>query len=80
LLPGRKVEVKLVFEVYQGAELVERVEQQSAAAITDRAQIHQLLAEAGFSVHREFSDYAFTPYREGDKLLIVEAVRSAQSK
>jgi SAM-dependent methyltransferase len=80
LLPGRKVEVELVFEVYQGAELLEQVEQRSVAAITDRAQIHQVLAEAGFSVRREFSDYDFTPYREGDELLIVEAALSAQSK
>jgi hypothetical protein len=80
LLPGRKVEVKLVFEVYQGAELVEWVEQRSVAAITDRAELHQVLAKAGFSVRREFSDYTFTPYREGDELLIVEAVPSTQSK
>lgn len=31
------------------------------------------MAEAGFLVRHEFSDYAFTPYREGDNLLIVEA-------
>jgi SAM-dependent methyltransferase len=80
LLPGRKVEVTLVFEVYQGAELLERVEQRSAAAITDRDETHRMLAEAGFSIRREFSDYAFTPYREGDALLVVEAVLSTQSK
>jgi SAM-dependent methyltransferase len=80
LLPGRKIEVKLVFEAYEGDELLEQVEQRSVAAVTDRVQVHQVLAEAGFSVRREFSDYAFTPYREGDELLVVEAVPSIQSK
>jgi len=80
LLPARKVEVELVFEVYEGAELVEWIEQRSVAAITDRAQVHRLLAGVGFSVRREFSDYDFVPYREGDELLIVEAVASPQSK
>jgi hypothetical protein len=59
---------------------LEQVEQRSVAAVTDRVQVHQVLAEAGFSVRREFSDYAFAPYREGGELLIVEAVPSTQSK
>jgi len=79
VLPGQKVEVELVFEVYRGAELAERVEQRSVAAITDRDQIHRVLAEAGFSIRREFSDYDFSPYREGDELLILEAALSPQS-
>jgi SAM-dependent methyltransferase len=74
LLPGRKVDVRLIFEVHQDAELIEPIEQHSVAAITERDQVHRVLAEAGFSVRREFSDYDFTPYREGDELLIVEAV------
>jgi FkbM family methyltransferase len=74
LLPGRKVEVTLVFEIHQDAELIKRTEQHSVAAITERDQVHQVLVKAGFSVRREFSRYDFTPYREGDESLIVEAV------
>ena len=72
--PDRTIEVTLVYEVRQGGVLQERVEQRSMAAMTDRAEVHRVLAEACFSVRREFSDYAFTPYQEGDALLVVEAV------
>jgi hypothetical protein len=72
------VEVKLIYEVYQDPALVEWTEQHSVAAITDWDQVHPVLAQAGFSVRRLFSGYDFTPYREGDELLIVEAVLSAQ--
>jgi SAM-dependent methyltransferase len=74
MLPGHRVQVTLVFEVYKNGELVERIEQESIAGITDRGQVHGLLAQVGFSVRREFSDYDFTPYKAGDKLLIVDAV------
>jgi SAM-dependent methyltransferase len=78
ILPGRKVKVKLTFEVYQNGELVGQIEQSSIAGITERSEVHDLLAETGFSVRREFSDYDFTPYQEGDGLLIVEAVYDPQ--
>jgi SAM-dependent methyltransferase len=73
-LPGHQVQVKLVFEVYQNDELIERIEEHSVAGVVDRGQVHDLLSQAGFSVRREFSDYDFTPYRRGDDLLIVGAV------
>jgi SAM-dependent methyltransferase len=75
VLPDRRVEVTLVYEVYRDGELQERIEQRSWAAITDREKVHQVLAETGFAVRREFSDYQFTPYQEGDVLLVVEAAR-----
>jgi SAM-dependent methyltransferase len=75
--PGHRVQVKLVFEVRQNGELVERIEQASVAGIIDRDHVHDLLALAGFSLRREFSDYDFTPYRPGDDLLIVDAVRES---
>jgi SAM-dependent methyltransferase len=75
VLPERTIEVTLVYEVRRGGVLQERVEQRSMAAMTDRAEVHGVLAEAGFCVRREFCDYAFTPYREGDALWVVEAVR-----
>ena len=73
LLPGSKKETHLVFEVYQHGRLTERIEERSLVGITSRQAIHQVLAEAGLAVRREWSNYDFTPYREGDKLLLVEA-------
>lgn len=73
-LPGRQVQVKLIFEVYQNDELVEQIEEHSVAGIVDRGQVYDLLSQAGFLVRREFSCYDFTPYRVGDDLLIVDAV------
>jgi SAM-dependent methyltransferase len=72
-LPDQKVEVRLVFQVYQRGVLVDRIEEVSVVGVVDRSQVHGVLREAGFSVGREFSDYDFTPYRDGDRLLIVEA-------
>lgn len=72
LSEGRK-ETQLVFEAYQDGRLTERIEEISLVGITTRQEIHRLLAETGFAVRREWSDYDFTPYREGARLLIVEA-------
>jgi SAM-dependent methyltransferase len=73
-LPVHRVEVRLVFEVYQNDELVERIEEYSVAGIVERGEVQDLLSQAGFWVRDEFSDYDFTPYRPGDELLIVDAV------
>jgi SAM-dependent methyltransferase len=73
-LPGHRVQIKLIFEIYRNDELVKRIEQESSAGVVDRDQVHDLLALAGFSIRREFSDYDFTPYRAGDELLVVDAV------
>jgi SAM-dependent methyltransferase len=74
VLPKQRVHVKLVFEIYQNGELVERVEEASLVGVTTRDEIHALLAQVGCHVRREFSDYSFAPYREGDDLLLVEAM------
>ena len=73
ILPDRTIEVTLVFKGYRDGVLVERVEQRSRAGIVDRAEVHCLLGEGGFVVRREFCDYRFMPYEEGDELLVVEA-------
>jgi SAM-dependent methyltransferase len=75
LLPRRRIEVTLLFEIYRAGVLQERIEQRSWAGVTDRAEIHALLAETGFALQREFSDYRFTPYRQDDPLLIIQALR-----
>ncbi|MGD2143982.1 MAG: class I SAM-dependent methyltransferase [Anaerolineae bacterium] len=79
VLPGQKMMVKLVFEVYRQGELQERIAERSMVGHTDRAEVRDVLAEVGFFVRREFSDYDFTPYQEGADLLIVEAVYRPES-
>jgi len=66
--------VGLVFAIYEGGGLVERIEEASMVGVTSREEIHALLAEVGCSVCHEYSDYDAKPYQEGDDLLIVEAV------
>ena len=75
VLPGHKKETQLVFETYEDGELIERIEEISLVGITSRPGIHRVLAESGFAVREEWGDYDFTPYQEGDSLLIVEAVK-----
>jgi hypothetical protein len=72
-VPGRKKEVVLLFEIYQGGRLVERIEERGLVGLTSREEIHRILAEAGFDARREWSGYDFAPYQEGDALLIMGA-------
>jgi SAM-dependent methyltransferase len=76
LLPRNIRETQLVFEIYEGEELVERFEERSLVGITNRRAIHRLLDAAGFEVKQEWGQYDFTPFRDGDTLLIVEAVKT----
>lgn len=73
VLPQRRVRVDLVFEVYRRDAFVERIEEESIVGITSRAEVHELLDQVDCALRHEFSDYDFTPFREGDDLLIVEA-------
>jgi SAM-dependent methyltransferase len=75
LLPGNQKETKLIFEVYEDGKLIERIEERSLVGLTSRQQIHQILAEAHFCVTGEWSNYDFTPYQDGDSLLIIEAIK-----
>ena len=75
LLPGRKKEVLLVFETYEDGVLVERIEERSLIAVTSPDDVRRLLRSTGFEVRREFRDYHFEPFRVGDELVVVEAVR-----
>lgn len=75
ILPEGIMEVLLVYEIYENGRLIERVEQESSAGITNRDKIHALLERTGFKIDREFGDYKFTPFKEGDDLLIIEAIK-----
>jgi SAM-dependent methyltransferase len=75
VLAGQRKETHLVFETYEGGKLTERVEEISLTGITSRPGIHRVLRDSGFSVRTEWGDYDYTPYQEGDSLLILEAVK-----
>lgn len=78
-LHENKMETILVFEEYENDKLVERIEEQSLVGITDRKALHRILESTGFTVRHEWSDYNFTPFREGDTLLIIEAIKTENS-
>lgn len=73
ILPNNTIEVLLVYETYKQGKLIERIKQPSAAVITTRTKVHELLEETGFAIEKEYCDYNFSPFKEGDSLLIVEA-------
>jgi SAM-dependent methyltransferase len=75
VLPGKKKEVVLVFEVYKNGKMVEQIEERGLVGITDQEGVRRILSDAGFDVKREWGDYDFTPYEEGGSLLIVEAAK-----
>ncbi|MFW9904911.1 MAG: class I SAM-dependent methyltransferase [Candidatus Thorarchaeota archaeon] len=75
IFPENTIDVLLIYETYQGGKLVEKIKQRSAAFTTTRTEIFQLLKETGFSIQQEYSDYHFSPYKEGDSLLIIEAIK-----
>jgi SAM-dependent methyltransferase len=78
LLPNETMEWLLVFEIYQSGKLVDRIEQTSWAGVIDRPKLHGLLKRAGFEVAREFGDYDFKTFEEGDKILVIEAVKEGK--
>jgi SAM-dependent methyltransferase len=78
-LSENKMETILVFEEYENDKLVERFEEQSLAGITNREAIHRILKSTGFTIQHEWSDYNFTPFREGDTLLIIDAIKTGPS-
>ena len=77
VIPGRKLEYLLVFEMIEAGEVRERIEQQSFAGIVDRAEVHRVLDAAGLRVAKEFGGYESTPYQEGDGILVIEAVTTS---
>jgi SAM-dependent methyltransferase len=72
---GKEIETILIFETYEAGKVIDRIEEHSMAGITDRKTVHTLLRKTGFKVKREFSDFDSTAFKEGDSLLIVEAVK-----
>lgn len=75
ILPDEKMEVLLVFETYKSGKLIERIEERSVAGIITRQKLQNLLKKTGFEVKNEFGNYDFSKFKDGDTLLIIEAVK-----
>jgi SAM-dependent methyltransferase len=69
--------VNLIYEVFEGEEMVDRIEENGLVGIIDRQEVHRIVHSCGFWVVREWGGYDFSPYEEGDPLLVVEAVWEA---
>lgn len=80
VLPGRRKETILIFEVYESNELIERIEERSLVSITTREEVLGMLESTGFETRYEWSAYDRWPYRTGDDLLILEAVKKSTGK
>ncbi|MFX0122100.1 MAG: class I SAM-dependent methyltransferase [Candidatus Hodarchaeota archaeon] len=75
ILPDNIIDVLLVYETYKQGKLIQKIEQRSSAFITTRTEVHLLLKETGFLIQKEYSDYYFSPFKEGDSLLVIEATK-----
>jgi hypothetical protein len=75
VMPDGSVDVELVFDVFRDGKLIDRIEQHSGVGISTRETIHRLLEQAGFRIKGEYGDYAFTPYREGASILLLDTIR-----
>lgn len=75
VLPDKEKVVILIYEEYRNGKLINRIEEHSTIGIIDLERIYSLLSESGFKVNKEFSNYDYTPYREGDETLIIEAAK-----
>jgi SAM-dependent methyltransferase len=75
ILPDEKMEVILVFETYKKGKLFERIEEKSVVGIIHREHLHNLLEKSEFEVKKEFGNYDFSEFKEGNALLIIEAIK-----
>jgi len=80
ILPDEKMEVILVFETYKAGKLMERIEERSIVGLVQRERLHHLLKQGGFEVRNEFGNYDFSKFKQGDSLLVIEAIKKAEVK
>ncbi len=73
ILPGKKKETRLIFEIHEDGALIERISERSMVGLTSRKAVHQLLSQTGFRIESEWGDYDFSPYQESSQLLIIAA-------
>ncbi|MFX1285798.1 MAG: class I SAM-dependent methyltransferase [Promethearchaeota archaeon] len=75
-LPDDIIEVLLVYETYKQGKLIEKIQQPSSAFVITRTKIHELLHKTGFLIKNEYGDFHFSPFKEGDSFLIIEAIKT----
>jgi hypothetical protein len=73
VLPEKKLEVQLIYEMYREGMLAERIEERSFAGVISRERVHRLLKKSGFEVEAEFGNYQREPFQEKGDLLIIQA-------
>jgi SAM-dependent methyltransferase len=76
VIPGRRLEYMLVFEIVKAGRVTERIEQKSLAGIVDRRELHRVIEAANLRVARELGGYGAALYRDGDAILVIEAVKA----
>jgi methylation protein MtfA len=67
--------VTLIYEIYEGETVLERIEETGLVGVTDRQNIHRALQETGFEIRQEWGSYDFSAFQKGNSLLIVEAAQ-----
>jgi len=67
------LQVTLKYQVYQNDIKITEDIQHSHAAITTLEEIEELLSRVGLRITNKWGSYQYTPFIEGDKLLILEA-------
>lgn len=75
ILPDEKMEVLIVFETYKSGKLVNRIEEKSLVGVIHNEKLHNLLRKTGFGVKNEFGNYDISKFKQGDSLLIIEAIK-----
>ena len=79
ILPQDQISVLLVYKTYKSGLLIETIKQESLAAVITRNKVSQMLAETKYVIINEYSEYTYSSFREGDPLLIVEAMKNSNS-
>jgi SAM-dependent methyltransferase len=69
------LETTLIYEISEGGQLRQRIEERSLVGLITRDKLHGLLQAAGYVVEQEFGNYDFREYKQGDSLLVLQASR-----
>ena len=70
-----KLLINLKYEIYEDGELIETIEQPSEVGIIDKDKLEKLLKETGFGIKNEFGAYENRPYKDGDSICVIEAIK-----
>ena len=73
ILENNKMEVILIYEIYEKNKLVDKIEEKSYAAILNKNEVIQQVKDTGFDILNMYNNYDFTTFKTGDDILIIEA-------